>query len=274
MKQVKKLNRTGDTAQALQEFEAYTKGLTEYTMALKERAGDKKLDYFAELRKFPMDIIKKSDIFYIDDATEMLLPRYLGQVEDFGVISPTNKKPIFHNRFVIPIKDINGNVLNLVGYSKEADERYVYGTAKYYRRRETMYGLENLQLAYDMGYAIVTEGITDTIMVRSLGYPNTFAMCGTHKSEFIMKQLNRCRYGVIKIPDRDAAGQRALKGWQSHRGVTLNTFIAYKDIDEMCRDKEENALIVKEYLDSCIEWIKTQEHKGYTGQNEVVTMYI
>lgn len=268
------LNRTGDTSSALQEYEVYTKGLTEYTMALKERAGDKKLDYFAELRKFPMDIIEKSDIFYINDATEMLLPRYLGQVEDFGIISPTNKKPIFHNRFVIPIKDINGNILNLVGYSKEADERYVYGTAKYYRRRETMYGLENLPLAYDLGYAIVTEGITDTIRVRGLGYPNTFAMCGTHKSEFIMKQLNRCRYGVIKIPDRDAAGQRALKGWKSYRGVTLNTFIAYKDIDEMCRDKEENELIVKEYLDSCIEWIKTQEHRGYTGQNEVVTMYV
>ena len=269
-----KSNRTGDTATALKEYDRYTKELTEYTYELKRRAGDKNLEYFAEMRQFPMDIVKSSDIFYIKDATEMLLPTYLGSVEDLGVISPNNKKPIFHNRFVIPIKDINGNVLNLVGYSKEADERYVYGTAKYYRRRETMYGLENLQLAYEMGYAIVTEGITDTIRVRGLEYPNTFAMCGTHKSEFIMKQLNRCRYGVIKIPDRDSAGQRALKGWKSYRGVTLNTFIAYKDIDEMCRDKEENGEIVKDYLNSCIEWIKTQEHRGYTGQNEVVTMYI
>lgn len=268
------MSNSGDITNELRKYEEYTKQLTEYTMELKKRAGNKKLDYFAELRNFTMNIIKESDIFYIEDATEMLIPKYLGQVEDFGIISPTNKKPIFHNRFAIPIKDIHGNVINLVGYSKEADERYVYGTAKYYRRRETMYGLENLTLAYDLGYAIVTEGITDTIRVRDLGYPNTFAMCGTHKSDFIMKQLNRCRYGIIKIPDRDAPGRKALKKWNSYRSVTLNTFIAYKDIDEMCKDKDENKEIVKEYIDSCIEWLKTQEHHGYKCQNEVVTMYI
>lgn len=255
-------------------YDKYTDELTAYTMALKNRAGDKMLQYFAQMRQFPIDIVYESDIFYIDDATEMLLPQYINKVENFGVISPTNKKPIFHNRFVMPIKDIDGRVLNLVGYSKDANERYVYGTANYYRRRETMYGLENLELAYDLGYAIVTEGITDTIRVRSLGYKNCFAMCGTHKSDFIMKQLNRCRYGVIKIPDRDEAGQRALRGWQCNRGITLNTFVAYKDIDEMCRESEENRLIVKNYIDSCIEWITSMEHRGYNCQNEVITMYI
>ena len=135
----------------LNNLQEYTKSLTDYTMELKERAGDKKLKEFSEMRKFSLDIIKESDIFYIGDATEMLLPWHLWQIESYGVISPTNKKPIFHNRYVIPIKDIHGNVLNLVGYSKEADERYIYGTAKYYRRRETMYGLENLEAAYDLG---------------------------------------------------------------------------------------------------------------------------
>lgn len=268
------LNNTGDTQTEIEIFNKYTDALTEYTMTLKNRAGDNRLDYFAELRKFPMEVIKDSDIFYIGDATEMLLPRYLGQVEDFGVISPTNKKPIFHNRFIFPIKDIDGRVLNLVGYSKEADERYVYGTAKYYRRRETMYGLEKLRMAYELGYAIVTEGITDTTRVRSLGFPNCFAMCGTHGSDYIMKQLNRCRYGIIKIPDRDAAGQKALSKWKSYRGVTLNTFIAYKDIDEMCRESEDNCDVVRDYIQSCIEWITTQEHRGFDGQNEIVTMYV
>lgn len=260
------------TIEQINNLNEYHKNLTEYTLALKDRAGDKMLDYFSQLRKLPMDIIKKSDIFYIGDATEMLLPSYLSKVEDFGVISPNNRKPIFHNRFVIPIKDINGHIINLVGYSKEANERYVYGTAKYYRRRETMYGLENLELAYELGYAIVTEGITDAIRIRSLGYPNTFAMCGTHKSDFIMKQLNRCRYGIIKIPDRDYAGQRAAKKWETYRGITLNTFIQYKDIDEMCFDKEENIDWVKEYIDICVEWILTAEHRGYKTQCQVITM--
>lgn len=262
--------------QAIDSMEKYTEEFTSYVKDMEERAGDNKLQDFANLRRFPMDIIKKSDIFYIEDATEMLVPKYLSEVDDFGVISPTNRKPIFHNRYVMPIKDVNGNVINLVGYSHDADERYVYGTAKYYRRRETMYGLENLEVAYDLGYAIVTEGITDTIRVRSLGYPNCFAMCGTHKSEFIMKQLNRCRYGVIKIPDRDAPGRRALKGWECNRGVTLFTFVTYKDIDEMCADPEhpDNRNIVKEYIDGCIEWLKTHEHNGIKCENEELTINI
>lgn len=257
---------------ALKDKDEYTNGLTEYIMALKDRAGDKMLEHFAEMRKMPIETIKSSDIFYIGDATEMLLPSYLGKVEDYGVISPTNKKPIFHNRYVMPIKDIDGRVLNVVGYSKEADERYVYGTAKYYRRRETMYGLENLPLAYEMGYAILTEGITDTIRVRSLGFPNTFANCGTHDSDLIMKQLNRCRYGVIKIPDRDAAGKRAAKKWVCNRSITLNTFIAYKDIDEMCRESQDNIDIVKEYINICIDWITSAEHQGKSNISQEITI--
>lgn len=257
----------------LKDMKEYTKGLTDYVNCLRERAGDKMLDYFAELRQFPREVIDEQKIFYIGDATEMLLPSFYDKVEEYGVISPTNKKPIFHNRFVMPIMDTDGNVLNLVGYSKEANERYVYGTAKYYRRRETMYGLENLNMAYELGYGIVTEGITDTIRLRGLGYKNTFAMCGTHKSDFIMKQLNRCRYGVIEVPDRDEAGQKAAKRWLCNRRVVLNTFVAYKDVDEMCSASPDNIQWVKDYLDNCIEFIKQKEHYGLNCGTEVVTMY-
>ena len=256
----------------IEDMVKYSDKFTRYVNELKERSGDKMLPEFAYIRQFSMDTIKEHDIFYIKDATEMLLPSYLNYVESFGVISPTNKKPIFHNRYVIPIKDTNGNILNLVGYSKEADERYVYGTAKYYRRRETMFGLENLGLAYDLGYAILTEGITDAICLRNLGYKNTFANCGTHNSDFIMKQLNRCRYGIIKVPDRDSAGLRASKKWKCNRSITLNTFIQFKDIDEMCRESEDMRELVKEYMDICIDWILQMEHRGMQCSSEVVTI--
>ena len=65
--------------------------------------------------------------------------------------------PLSHLQFFIPILTQEGLVENLVGYSKSADERYIYGTSLYYRRRDTLWGLEKLHLAYDMGYAILTD---------------------------------------------------------------------------------------------------------------------
>ena len=257
---------------SISEMNTYTNELTEYVNQLKSRSNKDMQVHFADLRKFDVETVRENDIFYIGDATEMLIPAYLGKVEDFGVISPTNKKPIFHNRYVIPIKDTNGKILNLVGYSKDADERYVYGTAKYYRRRETMYGLENLHLAYELGYAILTEGITDALCLRNLGFKNTFANCGTHNSDFIIKQLNRCRHGIIKVPDRDAAGVRANNKWKCLRSVTLNAYIKYKDIDEMCKDSDDMKDLVKEYIDNCIEWLVSGTHNGLSSINEVVTI--
>ena len=258
----------------LKQFNDYKDTLTNYVEELRKRSDESMLNVFSEMRGIPLEEVKSSGIFYIKDATEMLLPTYIDVVERLGVISPTNKKPIYHNRYIIPIKDVDSKVINLVGYSKDADERYVYGTSEYYRRRETMYGLENLHLAYKLGYAILTEGITDTIRVRSLGdkYRVSFANCGTHGSDFIMKQLNRCRFGIIKIPDRDEAGKRALGKWKAYRSVTINTFIQYKDIDAMCKDSDDNIELVKLYIDNSIEWLKTMEHNGRYCASEELTI--
>lgn len=240
----------------------YTEMLTNYTNDLREmslvRHEEKS---FSRLRNFPMETDKECGVFFVGDATEMLLPDYLDVLEILGVISETNRRPIFHNRYVIPIKDSQGNVCNLVGYSNESKERYIYGTSMYYSRTDTLWGLENLGLAYELGYAIVTEGITDAIRLRSMGYKNTFAMCGTHRSDNILRQLNRCRHGIIRVPDRDNAGLAALKGWDFNRHMTLYVNLKYKDADEMCRE-EENIPWFKAYMDECIKWLLLDEHRG------------
>lgn len=252
--------------------QSYENKLTDYVNELRERSNKEYINKFAELRNFPIETVEECGIFYVGEMTEMLLPMYIDDIQEFGVISPTNHKPIFSNRYIIPIKNEQGLVQNLVGYSKEADERYIYGTSKYYRRRETLWGLENLHIAYELGYAIIVEGITDAIRLRSMGYKNTFAMCGTHKSDFIMKQLNRCRHGVIRIPDRDNAGLSALKGWECNRHLTLHVNFAYKDADEMCSESDENREWFNDYMRDCINWIVSDTHKGHKCICESVTI--
>ncbi len=251
--------------QVLKSKEAYEERLTAYTNALRARSSKAKLEELAELRHMPLQVFQEADAFFIGEMAEMLLPDYLKDIKHFGVISNTNNKPIFHNRWVFPIKTTKGMVQNLVGYSNLANERYIYGTSKYYLRRDTLYGLENMELAFDLGWAVLTEGITDTIRLRSLGIKNSFANCGTHASSTILTQLNRLRYGVIKIPDHDGPGMTANRGWKLNRTLTLFPFLKYKDIDEMLREGQDNIDWFMGYFEESVKWITTSEHKGVSS---------
>lgn len=240
----------------------YENKLTDYVRILQEVGNKDKIKELAEKRNMPIDILEKHGIFYVNNMAEMIIPKYINDIDDFGVISPTNKKPIYSDRWVIPIKNEYGEVRSLVGYSDTADESYVFGKAKYYLRKECLFGLENIEEAYEKGYAILVEGIMDAIRLRSIGYTNTFATCGAHELVDTINILNRPAYGVIRIPDRDKAGLTTKKLWSTKRYITLNVGLKYKDPDEMLR-YDENTKIFTIYLNECIRRILIEPHRGH-----------
>lgn len=269
--------------EATKEYNKYLDKYTEYVEIIRQRSDKSKLQYLSELRGISVEQLEEEGIFYIGNMAEMLIPSYINNLEQFGVISNTNHKPIFSDRWIFPIKTVDGRVQNLVGYSREAKERYVYGTGAYYRRNEVMYGLENMGLAYELGYAIYVEGITDTVSIRDIGYKNCFGACGTRASEIKMTQFNRCRYGLIRIHDRDRAGDLTREHWKTNRYLTLNIPLIYKDADETINPRdingnidlekiEDNRAWFKEYLDSCIDWITQKEHRGAVCSTIEATM--
>ena len=240
----------------------FRENLTEYVNTLRQRSDPYMLEQLSELRKIDIKALEDAGIFYVSNMAQMMLPEYIDDLEAFGIISPNNNKPIYHDRWVIPIKDEDNLVQGLVGYSNTADERYVYATTQYYMRGDTLWGLERANKAYELGYAILTEGITDAIHIRSIGYVPVFASCGTRQSDINVRFLNRPRFGLIRIPDRDVAGKRTEKHWVVNRYCTLRTPMDYKDSDETLRENEENVEWFKQYLDGCIGWILEKEHKG------------
>lgn len=256
----------------LNERKNFRREFSDYINILRERSDKDKIKEFSELRNINIKAIEDAEIFYIDNMAEMLVPSYLDRLQEFGIISPNNNKPIYHERWIIPIKDSDGLVQALVGYSPYADERYVYSTTNYYMRGDTLWGLEKLNRAYELGYAILVEGITDAIHIRSIGYEPVFASCGTRPSDLNMMELNRCRYGLIRIPDRDSAGNKTKRHWKTNRYLTLITPILYKDSDETLRESEENVAWFKEYLNASIEWIQEIEHKGLKCENITLCM--
>lgn len=262
------------------EMQSYTAALTAYTSELRRMSDDRMVKRFCELRDMPEEAVREAGIFYVESQASMLLPDYIDRLKDFGLIAKANNKPIFDQRWVIPILDRYGMVLNLVGYKPDAADRYIYGDAAYYRRADTVWGMENFSIAYRLGWGIVTEGITDALRVRSLGYKNAFARCGTRKSLIVNRQMNRFRYGIIRIHDRDRAGDRTRSHWITNRYVTLNTPLMYKDTDETCyisdtasrEERESNREWLKQYIDGCAEWLMQQEHRGLQSPKAEATM--
>lgn len=248
--------------QPLIQMESDLDRMTSYTNKMIERSDDNKIKELSMLRKIPYEILKEAGVFYVDSQAELLLREYLTDLPSFGLISPTNSKPIYHQRWVFPIRNEDGKVINFVGYSNLVDERYVYATSKYYSRTDTLFGLENLAEAYKLGYAILTEGITDSLAVRGLGFKNVFAWCGTVESKEKIRILNRCRYGVIRIPDRDRPGEKTKDLWQFNRYYTLVTAFGFKDSAEMIASSDEMREHYKTCLLESVNWILQKRHNG------------
>ena len=231
---------------------------TEYINYLFARSDESKLNELAQLRHFSTKTLADQKVFYVPkSAASLMVPRFQSELRSFGVLSDKNK-PVFYDRWVFPIFNSKGHVVNLVGYSPTASDRYLYGRTPYYDRRNTLYGLEQLHLVQKLGFAIVTEGITDAIRLRDMGYPNTYAMCGTGNSTFNYGQINRrATKGVILVPDRDAPGQKARNNWKFFRAVTLWADPQFKDLDEMCRKHVDGIKASVKALNSIISSLDT-----------------
>lgn len=267
---------------SVDDFVEYTRKMNEYVITIREQSRIKYSDAIKELaekRLFDIDTLEKLGVFYIGEQVDMITPLYMDLLNDFGVISSVDGKIMFRDRYMFPVKDCGGNVLNLCGYTYGSDVKYLYGTAKYYDRRDDLYGLENWYIAIQAGWAVIVEGITDCVALRSIGIKNSFARCGTSKSEHVNEMLSRLKYGVIFIRDRDKAGDTTIKHWKSHRSVWVNICNGSKDIDEYINglknrcNREELKRNVFECIDTCVEWLKKGLCAGMGAQIAVENSY-
>lgn len=239
----------------------FRKQFTNYVNSVYKLSNKDMQASFSNLRQIPLNSIKEKGIFWVGNSVELMIPEYIGLLERFGLISEANGKPIFNNRWIIPIRDKDNLVQALVGYSNTSENKYVYSTTDFYMRGDSLYGEEQLEKTMKDGYAVLVEGITDAIHISSLGFDNIYANCGSRKGTLNFLRLNRLKYGIIRIRDRDRAGDGTKNKWITDRYIDLVTPPQFKDSDEVLKDVEYRE-IFKEYLDACIEMIKSNSFKG------------
>lgn len=168
--------------------------------------------------------LKAVGIFKVDSLYDILLTipgltvdvlKLFGFVTDSGAF-------LLDNRYIIPIRDIMGNVTALTGWYPDT-KKYITTPTYGFSKEGQFFGMETFQWSHTGGYltpvdaagepvspkglTYLVEGIFDALSLQALGFPalaNMGLTMSSYKSEILR------RYGkVVVIPDNDKAGATA-----------------------------------------------------------------
>lgn len=230
-----------------------------YTNNINTTSGINALKYL-ENRGITKDIIKEFNIGLAldkkDDLYNILLKKNysLEDLSDLGFVNKINLNvyDTFINRIMIPIENLQGNVVGFTGriYNGEED------TAKYLNTKETkifkkgsiLFNYHNARNAIrETKVVVVVEGNMDAITLSSKGIKNVVALMGVAISQVQIDTLKKLNVPIILMLDNDAAGLDAtLKNGELLRKAGIDTRVVRlsgaKDPDEYIRAKGVDAL--------------------------------
>lgn len=156
------------------------------------------------------DTLKEVGMFKVDYLSDLTLPFpdvTNVQLKQWGLIGESGDY-ILGGRYVVPIRDIAGTVIALVGWHPRGGSRkYVTTPTIGFSRDASFFNLDCYQHAQTNwnGTVYLVEGIFDTLSLRSLGLPALGNM-GLEMSAIKTQILSR--FGkVIAIPDNDISGK-------------------------------------------------------------------
>lgn len=184
------------------------------------------INNFIRERHITEEIAEKFQIGYAENAWEHTKNYVLGKgysleiAEAANIVSKSEKNgnyyDVFRNRIMFPIYSQIGKIVGFGGrvLSKEDSPKYINTRETIvYEKSKILYGLHLAKTAIKkMGYAILTEGYMDVIMMHQHGYENTVASSGTALTPDQARLIRRFTKNVLLVYDGDAAGVKsALK---------------------------------------------------------------
>lgn len=207
------------------------------------------------------NIFSEVGVAYIDDSIVDLSNLKNSKFNDMALFSKEGNF-LLNKRYILPIKDMVGNVIALVGWYRDS-KKYITTPSKFFSKDCLFFGMEQLgNTGIGKSYFLV-EGIFDALSLRSLGL-NAVAQMGIiagRKKEILYGLFSR----LVAIPDNDTQGKKVLTEdkwslpinasyfrWRGEMGIDENTgeSINIKDIDMLCNLYEESE--VKSLLISCL----------------------
>ncbi len=124
----------------------------------------------------------------------------------------TNYYDNFRNRAIVPIIDVNGNVVAFGGRVLDDSKPKYINTADtlVYKKGTGVFGL-NFAKNSGERRLILTEGYMDTIALHQAGFTNSIACLGTALPDEQVNLVSRYADEVLLSYDSDEAGQKAVQ---------------------------------------------------------------
>lgn len=203
------------------------------------------------------DTLKEIGVFKVDNLSELTLlcPASNEDLRKWGLVNEDGNF-ILRGLYVVPIRDIGGMVIALVGWNPNGGSRkYVTTPTVGFSRDTSFFNYDTYALSWEEydGLVFLVEGIFDAIALKSIGLP-VLAVMGLEMSAIKAEMLNRFSK-VVAIPDNDSAGRsvspytNGVSGkskrfvWRIPKtGVFVTLPQGVKDNDDLVRDydcKEE-----------------------------------
>ena len=215
--------------------------------------------FLAEFRGLPQEYIDKSKIFYVEGKE--YIENFVTDESSANMMGLSwNGDNIFRERFIIPIRDMEGKVCGLVGYDAEHDIKYLFSMPAYFSKETSLYNLENFKACVERGFVIYEEGFFDSIRLSSIGFDNNLAGMGTMMFPYHKRVLGRIPLKIL-IPDADEAGKLAKKYW---KGVTGKVAILNIEIKE-----EHGGKPIKGDVDNYLRFVKNGVEKFTAVVNRI-----
>lgn len=161
------------------------------------------------------DLIKSMNLGYFESDDIEVFKKYS---EELGLFSKKGNF-LLNGRYIIPVEDISGNLVSLIGYYPDF-KKYITLATPFFSKACMFF---NFKQAYELswskfdGFVIVVEGIFDCLSLRALGLPCIATMGATVSR--IKGELLKLFSFVLGIPDDDTTGRKSLnrysaKGWK------------------------------------------------------------
>ncbi len=222
-------------------YEIYDLANKFYQNNINTKDGGKAKEYLKD-RGITDEVIKEFEIGLsldsMDSLTKVLTKKGYDMVTLDRIGLSSNNHDLFINRIMVPIHDMNGNVVAFSGrvYNKKSDHKYVNTKeTEIFKKGTILYNYHRCkEIARRSKYVIVMEGYMDVFRSSSVGIKNVVAIMGTALTPEQIGLLKKLSNNVYLCLDGDSPGQKAMLsiGDQLEKaGINVKTVLLTNDED-------------------------------------------